>query len=134
MATPNEKLAASLNVLKNIQDRSIFAIEVSAHPELTRTHRERLVRAGFLRHVIGGWYLSSNPTEDAGDSTTWYAHMESFVAAYANARFGAQWCPSGKNRHTAAPSPLLSPEGKGSKTGLVLRRPFAFCCAVAARH
>lgn len=91
MATPNEKLAASLNVLKNIQDRGIFAIEVAAHPELTRTHRERLVRAGFLRQVIGGWYLSSNPTEDAGDSTTWYAHMESFVAAYANARFGAQW-------------------------------------------
>lgn len=75
MATPNEKLAASLNVLKNIKDRGIFAIEVAAHPELTRTHRERLVRAGFLRHVIGGWHLSSNPTEDASDSTTWYTDI-----------------------------------------------------------
>jgi len=41
---------------------------------------------------------------------------------------------SGKNRHTANPSPLLSPVGKGSKTGLVVRRPFAFCCEAATWH
>ena len=41
--------------------------------------------------------------------------------------------PSGKNHHNPTPLPLLSPAGKGSKTGLVNRRPFAFCCAVALR-
>lgn len=61
------------------------------HPELTRTHRERLVKAGFLQRVISGWHLFNNPSEDTGDSTQWYAHMETFVAAYANSRFGAQW-------------------------------------------
>lgn len=91
MATPNEKLAASLAILKNLQDRGIIAIEALSHPELTRTHRERLVKAGFLQMVIGGWYLSSNPSEDTGDSTQWYAHMEAFVAAYASSRFGKQW-------------------------------------------
>ena len=38
--------------------------------------------------------------------------------------------PSGKHRHPFSPCPPL---GVGSKTGLVLRRPFAFCCKVAAR-
>jgi hypothetical protein len=91
MATPNEKLAASLAILKNLQDRGIIVLEASAHPELTRTHRERLVKAGFLQMAIGGWYLSNNPSEDTGDSTQWYAHMEAFVAAYANSRFGKEW-------------------------------------------
>ena len=35
--------------------------------------------------------------------------------------------PSGKHRHQFSPSPPL---GAGSKTGLVQRRPFAFCCKV----
>ena len=35
--------------------------------------------------------------------------------------------PSGKHRHQFSPSPPL---GAGSKTGLVKRRPFAFCCKV----
>ena len=35
--------------------------------------------------------------------------------------------PAGKPRHQFSPSPPL---GAGSKTGLVMRRPFAFCCEV----
>jgi len=35
--------------------------------------------------------------------------------------------PAGKHRHQFSPSPPL---GAGSKTGLVQRRPFAFCCKV----
>ena len=38
--------------------------------------------------------------------------------------------PAGKHRHQLSPCPPL---GVGSKTGLVKRRPFAFCCKVAAR-
>lgn len=37
--------------------------------------------------------------------------------------------PSGKYRHTSQ-SQRPSPAVRGSKTGLVLRRPFAFCCMV----
>ncbi len=37
--------------------------------------------------------------------------------------------PSGKYRHTSQ-SQIPSPAVRGSKTGLVLRRPFAFCCMV----
>ncbi|WGS48963.1 cell filamentation protein Fic [Paraburkholderia sp. D15] len=91
MATTNEKLASSLSVLKQIQDRGINVFQASALPDLTRVHRERLVRANFLKAVIPGWYLASNPADDAGDSTLWYASMETFIAAYANARFGSEW-------------------------------------------
>lgn len=91
MATPHEKLAASLAVLKKLQDRGLIVFQATALPELTRVHRERLQKAGFLRPVIQGWYLLNNPVEDEGDSTHWYANMERFVAAYANARFGDDW-------------------------------------------
>lgn len=39
--------------------------------------------------------------------------------------------PSGKCRHTSQ-SQRPSPAVRGSKTGLVLRRPFAFCCLVGS--
>lgn len=91
MPTTNEKLAASLSVLKQIQDRGVSVFQASALPELTRVHRERLVRANFLKAVIPGWYMANNPADDAGDSTLWYASMEAFVSAYANARFGSEW-------------------------------------------
>lgn len=91
MATTNEKLAASLSVLKHIQDRGVSFFQASALPELTRVHRERLLKANFLKAVIPGWYLANNPADDEGDSTLWYASMETFVAAYANARFGREW-------------------------------------------
>ncbi len=91
MAKPNTKLAASLNVLKKFQDKAVLVIEAAACKELTRVHRERLVKAGFLQPIISGWYLPNNPAEAVGDSTQWHAHMEAFVAAYARSRFGARW-------------------------------------------
>jgi len=37
--------------------------------------------------------------------------------------------PSGKSRHTSQ-SQIPSPSSRGSKTGLMMPRPFAFCCLV----
>ncbi|MFQ5903790.1 MAG: cell filamentation protein Fic, partial [Candidatus Binatia bacterium] len=58
MATPQEKLAESLEALKELQKRGVVAIR-SAH--LTRTHRERLLRNGFLHEVMKGWYIPARP-------------------------------------------------------------------------
>jgi hypothetical protein len=91
VAAPNEKLASSLSILKGLQDRGLSVFQLSAHPELTRTHRERLQNAGFLKRVIQGWYQSNNPEDTEGDSTHWYANMETFVAEYARSRFADQW-------------------------------------------
>ncbi len=91
MATSQEKLAASLAVLKSIQDQGIRVIKVSEFKQLTRVHRERLQKAGYLKPVLPGWYLSSGPEEQEGATTSWYANMEAFVAAYAAARFEREW-------------------------------------------
>jgi hypothetical protein len=91
MATPAEKLANSLESLKNLQDQGKVAIK--SH-ELTRTHRERLVKNGFLQEVIKGWYIPANPHDSPGDSTAFYASFWEFAAAYLNERFDDQWCLS----------------------------------------
>ncbi|MDP2241543.1 MAG: Fic family protein [Burkholderiales bacterium] len=88
MSTPNEKLANSLEVLSVLQNRGMRAIPSSA---LTRAHRERLLKNGFLEEVVKGWYITVRPGEAKGDSTAWYANMGEFIASYCRARFGSGW-------------------------------------------
>ena len=70
MATPSEKLAQSLEALHALQACGMVAIRSG---DLTRTHRERLLKGGFLQEVMKGWYIPSRPDEPAGESTAWYA-------------------------------------------------------------
>lgn len=91
MATPSEKLAESLEVLKKLQDQGTVAIRSR---DLSRTHRERLVKSGFLQEVIKGWYITSRPDEKAGESTSWYASFWNFCASYLGSRFEQDWCLS----------------------------------------
>src|ERR1019366_1952786 len=88
MPKPNEKLAESLAALQKLQQggRRVFRSN-----ELSRTHRERLLRNGFLRNVLKGWLISSSPSARAGDSTPWYASFWEFCARYCNERFGDEW-------------------------------------------
>ena len=58
VATPSEKLADSLAALKTLQDQHVIAIRSE---QLSRTHRERLLKNGFIREVIKGWYMPSPP-------------------------------------------------------------------------
>jgi len=88
MASPHEKLAASLDVLRALQDRDVIAVRSA---DLTRTHRERLVKNGFLRGVMKGWYIPARPDDGAGESTAWYASFWGFCAAYLQNRFGTYW-------------------------------------------
>ena len=88
MATPNEKLAESLDALKALQEggRRVFRSD-----DLSRVHRERLVANGFVQEVMRGWLISSSPSARAGDSTPWYASFWEFCARYCNERFGEEW-------------------------------------------
>jgi hypothetical protein len=88
MPRPHEKLAKSLEVLRALQDRGIVAVRSG---DLTRTHRERLVKNGFLHEVMKGWYIPARPDEAKGESTTWYASFWGFCAVYLQERFGANW-------------------------------------------
>lgn len=123
MATPQEKLAESLEALHKLQAQGGVAIRSA---DLSRTDRERLVENGFLQEVMKGWYIPSQPGEAAGDSTAWYASFWDFCAAYLTERFGKEWCLSpeqslslqGGNR--AVPVQLLvrTPKGGNKPTAL----------------
>ncbi|MGO8840765.1 MAG: Fic family protein [Methyloceanibacter sp.] len=88
MAAPHEKLAASLAELEKLQKGGRRAFRSN---ELTRSHRERLLKQGFLREVIKGWLISSSLNAEPGDSTPWYASFWQFCASYCEDRFGDQW-------------------------------------------
>lgn len=91
MASPSEKLAKSLEILKALQDQGITAVRSR---DLSRTHRERLVKNGFLQEVIKGWYIQSRPDEEAGESSSWFASFWNFAASYLESLFGEAWCLS----------------------------------------
>ncbi|HLA24141.1 MAG TPA: Fic family protein [bacterium] len=88
MARLQGKLADSLEALKELQDRGLVAIRSA---DLTRTHRERLLRSGFLHEVMKGWYIPARPDGDGEESTAWYSSFWDFCAAYLNERFGTEW-------------------------------------------
>jgi hypothetical protein len=116
MAAPSEKLAESLEILRNLQKKGTVAIRSA---DLPRVHRERLVKGGFLQEVMKGWYIPARPDEPAGESTAWYASFWNFCAAYLQERFDAAWCLSPEQSlllHTGnqtVPRQLLARTPKG---------------------
>lgn len=123
MPTPQEKLAESLQALHELQRRGVVAIRSNT---LSRTHRERLLKTGFLKEVMKGWYIPSNPNEASGDSTVWYASFWDFCAGYLTERFGDEWCLSpeqslslhGGNRAIPAQLLVRAPKGGNKPTPL----------------
>jgi hypothetical protein len=124
MASPQEKLARSLEALKALQDKGIIAIRAA---DLSRAPRERLKRNGCIQEVMKGWYVAARPGERAGDSTAWYASFWDFCAAYLRARFGDDWCLSpeqslslhGGNRAVSRQLLVRSPKGGNKPTNLL---------------
>ncbi|TVQ01840.1 MAG: cell filamentation protein Fic [Balneolaceae bacterium] len=92
MASPQEKLATSLQKLKELQDEN--GIAAIRSKDLSQTHRNRLLKNGFIRRVMKGWYIPADPGEKPGSSTLWYTSFWGFCSKYLNHRFGNQWCIS----------------------------------------
>lgn len=84
MATPAEKLADALDTLHTLQQRGMVAINTK---DISTTYRQRLIKNGFLKEVLKGWYIPSSPQEQAGDSTSWYANYWDFCSAYLADRY-----------------------------------------------
>jgi Fic/DOC family len=123
MATPQEKLAESLAALRQLQDRGGVPIRAR---ELSRAHRERLLKNGFLQEVMKGWYIAARPHDAAGESTAWYASFWPFCVAYLSERFGKDWCLSPEHslslhtgNHTVPPQLVVrTPRGGNKATAL----------------
>ena len=121
MATPSEKLAASLEALEALQQQGVMAIRST---DLSRTHRERLTQAGFLKPIMKGWYIASRPDENQGESTAWYTSFWTFMAQYLTHRFGEAWSLSPEqslvlhagNRTVPAQLLVRAPAGRNQVT------------------
>jgi fido (protein-threonine AMPylation protein) len=117
MTKPNEKLAGSLAALRELQKSGRHILRSR---ELSRTHRERLLRNGFLREVVKGWLMSSSPSAREGESTPWYASFWEFCASYCNDRFAESWHLSPEQslllhaEKTAIPAQVVVYSPKGS--------------------
>ena len=88
MSSSREKLAQSLERLAVLQagGRRVFR-----SAELTRTHRERLIRNGFLRPAMKGWLFAADPAAPPGHSAVWYGCFWEFCVRYCEHRFGESW-------------------------------------------
>jgi hypothetical protein len=123
MASPQEKLAHSLEALEALQARGIVAVRSS---DLSRTDRERLLGSGFLKEVMKGWYIPARREERTGESTAWYASFWDFCTAYLEERFADQWCLSPEQSlfvhvgQRTVPRQLLvrAPKGRNKPTSL----------------
>ena len=123
MSTPSEKLAASLEILKGLQDKGKIAIKRS---EFTRTHKDRLLKNGFISEVYSGWFIISSPENKEGDSTSWYSSYWKFCAQYLNYKYKNQWCMSAEQSlmihagNWTVPKQLIikSPKANNFKTDL----------------
>lgn len=124
MAPPREKLARSLEELNTLHDKGVVAIRSA---DLSRKHRERLLRNGFIQEVMKGWYVSTRPGEGEGESTAWYASFWDFCAAYLQARFANGWCLSpeqslslhGGKRTVPQQLIVRTPKGNNKPTNLL---------------
>lgn len=125
MAAIAELLSNSLEALKQAQSDGEFMIIKSG--ELSPTHIKRLVANNFLKPIIKGWYVVTDPRTLPGDSTAWYASFWSFIARYANERFGNDWCLSAEQSlaiysgsTTIPPQALIrSPKGNNNSVQLI---------------
>lgn len=124
MAAPAEKMAQSLENLRKLQNEQGIAVVKTG--DLSRTHKERLIKNGFLREVIKGWYISTAPEISAGDTTSWYTSFWYFVSVYFHSRFGDDWCLSPEQSlslhsgNFAVPRQLLVRSPKASNNSIAL--------------
>ncbi|WP_246679738.1 Fic family protein [Mesorhizobium sp. B2-3-5] len=60
--------------------------------DISRVHRERLLRNGFLEKVIKGWLaVNSRPGTRRRVDDAWSTVYWEFAESYLNARFGSEW-------------------------------------------
>jgi hypothetical protein len=80
--TASKKLSEALKSLKKLQDKHHGVIESK---DLIDSQRSLLLETGFLQLVMKGWYICSNPSDQDGGSTAWYANYWAFMSEYLQA-------------------------------------------------
>jgi len=91
MASPAQRLESALRPLRKLRRRGIVAIRST---DLSRTHRERLLRNGCLREVFKGWYFAIEPQERMAADAAWHDGYWRFCVGYLNRLRKTEWCLS----------------------------------------
>ena len=125
MALAKDKLAESLKELRKLQKKNKSV--VFRPGELTRTHRERLQKEGYVQEVMQGWYISDSPDKHPGESTVWYISYWDFCSQYLKERFSNKWILSPEQSlsiisgNWTVPDQLMirSPKGQNNVTSLL---------------
>lgn len=87
--TAQQDLADALERAKKAAPKGVLR-----SADLRRADRELLLRSGYIKDIIKGWYFLIRPGSAAGESTAWYATFWDFLAAYLTERFGTDYCLS----------------------------------------
>ena len=112
--------------LAAFQGRRVVAIRSG---DLTRTHRKRLVRGGFLHRVMKGWYIPVRHDQTAGEGTAWYTSFRDFApptSPAASVRAGA-FLPNNRHRftpvtgHGAATASRVHAQGRQQTHGITVQ-------------
>ena len=125
MSTLAEKVAESLELLKLLQDTENFVV-LHGTEQLNRTHLTRLLREGWLKEVVRGWYIASRPGME-GDTTDWYTSYWAFLSKYCASRFGDNWSLTAEQSldlhsgNTTVPIQIIirNPDGNNNVTSLL---------------
>ena len=125
MATIVEKVAESLEQLKQLQDTENFVV-LHGTEQLSRVHLTRLLREGWLKEVVKGWYIASRPGME-GDTTDWYTSFWAFMSKYCASRFGKNWSLTAEQSldlhsgNTTVPIQTIirNPDGNNNVTSLL---------------
>ena len=94
--TPNELLATSLNELRGITETGTRSVIRS--DALSRVHRERLTKTGFVEEIMRGWLaVNSRPSDRRRVDAAWSTVYWEFIREYLSDRFGQDWCLSAES-------------------------------------
>lgn len=82
------KLANALSTLHGVIGTEGGVVKGS---QLPTRDRALLVKQGFLREILKGWYFVADPLAEPGDTTPFYANFWEYLAAYLEDRFGSDY-------------------------------------------
>lgn len=81
-----------IEALSEVQNRKTEDPTIVQSREISRKSRELLIKTGWLREIIKGWYLFVRPDAPNQDSTVWYAHFWDFLAVYLKKMYKDNYC------------------------------------------
>ena len=122
--------------LQRVEAAAKYGIVKSA--KISRRDRELLVKAGYLKEILMGWYLLAMPTVKKGESTLWFGAYWDFIGLYLEDRFANDYCLSAESSieihlgTTVIPSQIVINTAKPIRA--IVKFPFATSAVIYPKN